>query len=207
MDTEGEEVATGHWGGGLCSKTEWYNIYVADWSRSMDTWGWSLCKQNYLLIGLRRDGMGNALYNLAYGICAKLAEDGTYFGTQTVNSGNCYHENWWKRFDFKGGKFCRRGFFVSGLFRSHCNSLYCIEMAKCCQIKRSLWNVCRWKQISKGGWGGTPEWPDTAPKKASSYTTSEILETQSAMVTPGHFIAGFYRDEEHTLDGLTHFRE
>merc|ERR1711998_273268 len=130
-----------------------------------DKWGWSVCKQNYLMVGMRRDGLGNALYNLAYGVCAKLAEEGTQFGTQTVNSGTCYHENWWKRFDYKGGKFCRRGFFVAGLFRSHCNSLYCIEMAKCCQVKRSLWNTCRWKQISKGGRVALPSGQILHPKR------------------------------------------
>merc|ERR1712086_405719 len=52
---------------------------------------------------------------------------------------HCYHENWWKKFDFKGGKLCRKNYFVAGLFRSHCNSLYCLEMAKLPRVRQ--WNV------------------------------------------------------------------
>merc|ERR1712086_782463 len=52
-----------------------------------------------------------------------------------------------KKFDFKGGKLCRKNYFVAGLFRSHCNSLYCLEMAKCCQVQRSVWNECKWVDI------------------------------------------------------------
>merc|ERR1711998_826905 len=185
--------------GALCKYAGRMEPYIADWSRSLDKWGWSTCEAGNLVYGLARDGAGDAIYNLAYAACAKPSEQGSIIALK-----HCYHENWWKSFDFAGGKFCRKNYFVAGLFRSHCNSLYCIEMAKCCQVERSLWSDCQWKQISKGGWGGPPKWPDTAPKKAGTYTLSEIMETQSAMATPGMFIAGFYRSEDHTLDGLTH---
>merc|ERR1711998_796890 len=181
-DQTDSEVAVQKTNGGLCSKSKWYHIYIADWTRSMDKWGWSICKKDHLMIGLRGDGLGDALYNLAYGVCAKLAEAGTEFGTMTVRAGVCYHENWWKKFDYKGGKFCRRGFFVSGLFRSHCNSLYCIEMAKCCRVKRSQWNQCKWVKYSADD------------------------STGEATVESPNFIAGFFRDAQHTLDGLTWYR-
>jgi len=205
-DDSQETHAIGKTNGGLCSESKWYGIYIADWSRSMDSWGWSLCKKDHLLVGLRRDGLGNALYNLNYGVCARLAEQGTPLGTEKVRAGHCYHENWWKKFDYKGGKFCRRGFFVSGLFRSHCNSLYCIEMAKCCQFKRSMWENCAWKPIAKGGWGSNKPKP-LGSRPTGEYTLDDIQKTRSAMATPGSFIAGFYRSEDHTLDGLTHYRE
>merc|ERR1711964_70146 len=84
----------------------------------------------------------------------------------------------------KGGKFCRRNYFVAGLFRSHCNSLYCLEMAKCCQVKRSIWTRCMWTPVKFG-----------AGKK-----TATVQGTKS-------FIAGFYRTKQYTLGGLTYYYE
>eukprot|EP00658_Telonema_sp_P-2_P006192 TRINITY_DN1235_c0_g1_i4.p1 TRINITY_DN1235_c0_g1~~TRINITY_DN1235_c0_g1_i4.p1 ORF type:complete len:1007 (-),score=213.79 TRINITY_DN1235_c0_g1_i4:333-3353(-) len=170
----------GPYNGKVCLEPRRKNKYLADWTRSMDTWGWSVCKTNWLLTGLKRDGLGDALYNLGYGVCEQPAEGaGDPIG---IAANECYHENWWKKFDSKGGKFCRRGYFVAGLFRSHCNSLYCIEMAKCCRVKRSAWNRCKWE----------------------SYREDE--DTKEATVEAPAFIVGFYRDATHTLDGITWFR-
>jgi hypothetical protein len=147
----------------------------------MDKWGWSVCKRGFMLTGLKTDGLGDALYNLAYGVCEQPAE-GSGPTPAGIPANECYHENWWKKFDSKGGKFCRRGYFVSGLFRSHCNSLYCIEMAKCCRAKRSQWNMCKWVKYA------------------------EDPTTQEATVESPYFVAGFFRDTTHTLDGITWFR-
>jgi len=181
QDPENDNKFTGMFNGKTCLEPQRKNKYVADWTRSMDSWGWSICKPGYLLSGIKRDGLGNALYNLAYGICEKPAEGGGD-PPAAVPTNECYHENWWKKFDTAGGKFCRRGYFVAGLFRSHCNSLYCLEMAKCCRPKRSVWNRCKWEKVS------------------------ENEETGEATVANPAFIVGFYRDEQHTLDGLTWFR-
>jgi hypothetical protein len=126
----------------------------------------------------------DALYDLEVATCAKPVEGEAE--DIKVPSYTCYHENWWKKFDSKGGKYCRRNYFVAGLFRSHCNSLYCIEMAKCCQIKRSVWADCKWTNVN--GWA-----KGTAELKVTPDTAS--------------FIAGFWRTETHTLDGITQIRE
>merc|ERR1711868_129482 len=105
----------------------------------------------WLLTGLRTDGQGDALYNIDLGQCEKPCE-GTGTDKSVIGVEKCYHENWWKKFDTRGGKFCRRNYFVAGLFRSHCNSLYCIEMAKCCSVKRSLWTNCKW--VNTKEWTG-----------------------------------------------------
>jgi hypothetical protein len=180
-DAANSNAYTGRFNGKVCLEPVRKNKYLADWTRSMDKWGWSVCKKGYLLTGLKRDGLGDALYNLGYGVCEQPAE-GAGVSPAGIPANDCYHENWWKKFDTKGGKFCRRGYFVSGLFRSHCNSLYCIEMAKCCQVKRSQWNQCKWVK----------------------YTEDDT--TGEATVESPNFIAGFFRDEKHTLDGITWFR-
>merc|ERR1712167_167200 len=87
-------------------------------------------------------GTKDALFNIQTGLCAKPGENNMLID-RAVEAHRCYHENWWKKFDTRGGKFCRRNYFLAGLFRSHCNSLYCIEMAKCCSVKRSIWTDCK----------------------------------------------------------------
>jgi len=172
--------------GPLCKTPKRADSNDAFWGQSFDKWGWSKCKDGYLLTGLATDKRGtmDALYDLEVATCAKPVEGEAE--DITVPSYTCYHENWWKKFDSKGGKYCRRNYFVAGLFRSHCNSLYCIEMAKCCQIKRSVWADCKWTNVN--GWA-----KGTAELKVTPDTAS--------------FIAGFWRTETHTLDGITQIRE
>merc|ERR1712057_117482 len=171
-------------GKSVCNSDETYNgkkcksicrqdARYVDWSRSFDKWGWSVCPTKWLLTGLRTDGGGDALYNLDLGKCEKPCE-GVGSDKKAIAISHCYHENWWKKFDSKGGKFCRRNYFVAGLFRSHCNSLYCLEMAKCCQVKRSLWTKCSWTAINQNS-------------LARGSSTVQVSGSQG-------FFAGFYRD-------------
>jgi hypothetical protein len=156
------------------------------WTGTFDKWGWSTCKDGYLMVGMKTDQKGtkDALYNIDQGICQRPFEAHTAI-TRAVESYRCYHENWWKKFDSRGGKFCRRNYFVAGLFRSHCNSLYCIEMAKCCSVKRSLWTNCKW------------------------VTTRDWTSNPNGMMVSGEqgFIVGFFRDKLHTLSGITSLRQ
>jgi hypothetical protein len=128
-------------------------------------------------------GSSDALYNLNKAVCAKPCE-GPASEIIGINRYACYHENWWKKFDTAGGKFCRRNYFVAGLFRSHCNSLYCIEMAKCCQVQKSLWTACKWSGAN--GWTGK--------------TTGIKADNKDG------FVVGFWRDGKHTLNGITKLR-
>merc|ERR1711998_278519 len=183
--------------GALCKQPCRQNEYVSDWTRSFDKWGWSTCKQDYLMVGIKRDGAGDALYNLAYAKCANPCE-GDASSKKALRLQHCYHEIWWKKFDFAGGKFCRKNYFLAGLFRSHCNSLYCIEMAKCCQVQRSLWNVCKWVDIKSA----------FSDKNCKEDKDTGLIDCSWAEIDDDKsFISGFYRDKVHTLDGLTYIRK
>jgi len=161
-------------------------VQTVVWTASMDKWGWSTCSPGYLLVGMKTDQKQtkDALYNLDRGVCQRPFEAHTPI-TRAVESYRCYHENWWKKFDTRGGKFCRRNYFIAGMFRSHCNSLYCIEMAKCCSVKRSLWTNCKW------------------------VTTTDWTGNENGMVVSGDqgFVVGFFRDQLHTLAGITSLRQ
>lgn len=173
------------------------------WGLTFDKWGWSICPAGSLLVGMATDSQGSrdALYNIMVGHCQE-----PYSGqspaasliTRGVEPHRCYHENWWKKFDSRGGKFCRRNYFVAGLFRSHCNSLYCIEMAKCCSVKRSVWINCAWK--SAANW-------ITDATTPSATGTGGALHVDTAGNDEGTFIVGFFRSDLHTLAGITHIRQ
>merc|ERR1712193_107111 len=171
--------------GPTCNKPKRCNEREADWSQSFDKWGCSTCKHGWLLVGLKTDqaGSADALYNLNKAVCAQPCE-GDHKGQITIEKYACYHENWWKKFDTAGGKYCRRNYFVAGLFRSHCNSLYCLEMAKCCQVLKSLWTACEWSKET--GWTGR----DNGIRAGNA----------------DGFVVGFWRDGKHTLNGITQLR-
>lgn len=161
-------------------------VQTVVWTATMDKWGWSTCTDGYLLVGMKTDQKQtkDALYNLDRGVCQRPFEAHTPI-TRAVEGYRCYHENWWKKFDTRGGKFCRRNYFIAGMFRSHCNSLYCIEMAKCCSVKRSLWTNCKWTT--------TVDWTGNA-------NGMQVSGSQG-------FVVGFFRDQLHTLAGITSLRQ
>lgn len=161
------------------------------WGDSFDRWGWSICAQGYLMYGIQADKQGtkDALFNIQAGLCGKPGENNMLID-RAVEAHRCYHENWWKKFDTRGGKFCRRNYFLAGLFRSHCNSLYCIEMAKCCNVKRSIWTDCAW--TNKAGWNDRAD---------------GTMEVERRNTHDDAFAVGFFRTAQHTLTGLTYIRQ
>lgn len=158
-----------------------------DWTMSMDKWGWSLCPEGTLLIGMARgpgaslEEVGDALFSLEKARCAKPSEA----HGSAIPLASCYHENWWSKFNSAGSAYCQQNFYIAGLFRSHCNSLYCIEMVKCCAVKHSLWTDC--KSTPTARW-----------KQAGVF--AEVSSPQA-------FITGFQRTNLHTLDGLTELHQ
>jgi len=168
------------------------------WADSFDRWGWSVCLAGYLMYGIQADKQGtkDALFNIQTGLCAKPGENNMLID-RAVEAHRCYHENWWKKFDTRGGKFCRRNYFLAGLFRSHCNSLYCIEMAKCCNVKRSIWTDCKWTK--KDGWNTA-----AAPQ---GFNGGGVLKIEKGDSREDAFAVGFFRTSTHTLSGITYIRQ
>ena len=54
-----------------------------------------------------------------------------------VGTDDCYDSSWWTSFDKKGWSTCdyQQGYVLVGLYRNDCDSLGCIELAKCCRLK------------------------------------------------------------------------
>jgi len=81
--------------------------------------------------------------------------------------------------DGRGWSKCLPDYFISGLYRS-CESLYCLNLAKCCSLKEARWTECKeanWEPIFNGP--GTGKVPNDVG-----------------------FITGFYRDAGHTIKDI-----
>lgn len=87
--------------------------------------------------------------------------EGNGKGSTTLQLRHCYHGlEWYNSFDKEGWSKCEPNYFVAGLYRS-CDSLYCLQMAKCCSFKGARWSSCEeinWQvKFNEQGWVDAPE--------------------------------------------------
>jgi hypothetical protein len=107
--------------------------YNADWHHSLKKKGWSLCNDGYYMKGMYRSekSKGNSLKEIKEAKCCRpLLQEGGW--------GTCYYLNVWASFDKKGWSKCGTGYYMTGLFRSKCSNLYCLEEFKCCKMGSKL---------------------------------------------------------------------
>jgi len=83
--------------------------------------------------------------------------------------------------DMEGWSKCLPDYFVAGLYRS-CESLYCLNMAKCCSLKEARWALC-----GKALWGS----------KFNNVGRANLGEAGSHA-----FITGFKRSKGHTISAI-----
>merc|ERR1712070_142715 len=167
----------GH-GGNLCENANWWSSfdkkgmsqcndgsYVAGvyrnhcdklyWWSSFDKAGWSRCSKDYYIAGLYRNNC-NHLYCLEEAKCCKPAE---------VKPNHAI-ANWWSSFDKKGWSTCTKhgkGYkYIDGIFRNHCNKLYCIEEVSCSTSphhneEQKCVSANWWSSMDKKGWSTCAE--------------------------------------------------
>jgi hypothetical protein len=99
-------------------------------------------------------------------VCAKPC-----LGKQTLGLERCYQQNWSDSLNAKGWSRCAEGYYLAGLYRSKCNSIYCIEMGLCCSIRDAEYDHCQ-----------NLNWFESI-KQPNTETT----------VQPNKFITGVYR--------------
>merc|ERR1711981_884051 len=103
-----------------------------NWWTIWDKPGWMVCPKGQLMYSLKR-GLCQALSCINSGGCAAPCEGPKH----VFQLRHCYHDlRWYSSFDRKGVSKCLNDYFVAGLFRS-CESLYCLNMAKCCSLKEA----------------------------------------------------------------------
>jgi len=153
------------------------SVKEQNWYTVWDKPGWITCPQGQLMSGLRRS-VCNSLACLEAGRCAAPCE-GIGENEKRLEVRHCYHSlDWYASFDKEGWSKCDPNYYVSGLYRS-CDSLYCLQMAKCCSYKDS-----RWAQCQEVNW--------FAPFNGPGWVK-----------VPDHqFISGFYRGAGHQLKDI-----
>ena len=89
---------------------------------------WAKCPEGYFVRDLLRSS-GNGVSNIEGAFCCKPETLSGY--------GECYEDTDVERSfdrDGKGRSECNDGYYLAGIYKGNCNSLYCIEKFKCCKM-------------------------------------------------------------------------
>jgi hypothetical protein len=113
------------------------NTAETNWWTVWDKPGWIACPRGQLLYALRRSSC-DALSCIDSGSCAAACEGESH----VYQPYHCYHDlAWYNSMDHAGWSKCLPNYYVAGLYRS-CESLYCLNIAKCCSLEDARWAMC-----------------------------------------------------------------
>jgi hypothetical protein len=158
-------------------ETKTLNSAKVNWWTVWDKPGWLVCPKGQLMWKMQRSNC-QALSCLESGGCAAACEGDEH----VFQLRHCYHDlRWYTEFDKAGWAKCLDDYFVAGLFRS-CESLYCLNMAKCCSLKEAR---------QPGATCGTTIWN-------SDFDNGAV----PVKVPANTFITGFRRSEGHQLKNI-----
>jgi hypothetical protein len=153
--------------------TKELNTPTANWWTIWDKPGWVTCPVGQLLYGLKRS-LCDALSCVNTASCAAGCEGKDHI----FQLRHCYHDlRWYNTFDKKGLSQCLPDYFMAGLYRDG-ESLYQLQMAKCCSMKEARWTLC-----------GKSQW-------------SIFQGPGTARVAEKAFMTGLYRGEKQNLKGI-----
>ena len=98
---------------------------------------WALCPSGYYLNGLRLSaGYPAYLLHIDEGQCCHPQDHPNSYE-------HCYDEDVTASFNHQGWSTCKQpGYYMTGLYKSNCNNLYCIETFKCCKMKKGIFIHC-----------------------------------------------------------------
>lgn len=147
------------YGGESCKKVQHCSADNArttevNWYTLWDKPGWAICPTGQALTSLYRSDC-NTLACLDSAKCAGLCS-----GDDQLEVNHCYHSlGWYDTFDEKGWSTCESDYYLAGFYRSG-DSLYNLQMAKCCSFKNARWTQCQlidWGSTFKEGKGWTAD--------------------------------------------------
>eukprot|EP00656_Telonema_subtile_P032118 TRINITY_DN351_c0_g1_i1.p1 TRINITY_DN351_c0_g1~~TRINITY_DN351_c0_g1_i1.p1 ORF type:complete len:466 (-),score=98.97 TRINITY_DN351_c0_g1_i1:131-1528(-) len=133
--------------------------------------GWSKCPHGSFVSALKTASC-SSIDCVDKARCVKACS-----GKTVLEVSHCYQANWWDSLNAKGWSMCREPYFLAGLYRNKCNSLYCIEMGLCCSLRGASWTGC----------GHTENWGHMLGQRESW-----------AEVPFNHMVTGLYRHGQST---------
>ncbi|KAH9499561.1 hypothetical protein Btru_078122 [Bulinus truncatus] len=107
-------------------------VVYEDWTLTLDDEKvWAYCPSGYFLQGLYRSDTGwpwytGYLHNIETARCAKPATHPFYYG-------DCYVLDI-PTFDRQGIFSCREDYYLTGLYKSGCDKLHCLDSLMCCKM-------------------------------------------------------------------------
>uniref|UniRef100_A0A7M5WQS3 Cnidarian restricted protein n=1 Tax=Clytia hemisphaerica TaxID=252671 RepID=A0A7M5WQS3_9CNID len=87
---------------------------------------WAICRNGHYMNGIYNT-KGSHLHNIEEFHCCKPKSHHTSWG-------HCYNQSVRRSLDEKGWSRCTYGYYMAGMYKGHCNDLYCIESFKCCRM-------------------------------------------------------------------------
>jgi len=167
--------------GDACLPATTCETVESNWWTTFDKAGWSTCPKGSHITALYRRECA-ALSCLESAKCSKPCA-GHKPLAKKPQAELCYHAGWHDSFDKTGWNKCDKGYFLSGFYRSDEDSLYGLQLAKCCMISGGSWGKCMdtdWSVSFKTeGWSSAPV---------------------------NQFLTGIYRSDQQNLDGITKVR-
>ncbi|XP_059168154.1 uncharacterized protein LOC131950128 [Physella acuta] len=87
---------------------------------------WAKCPNGYFLHGLKRNGK-HKLSSITYGRCTKPSDHPYHYGRcYTVKIDTCFNK--------RNLCACDAGTYMTGIYKSYCDELHCLEEIKCCRM-------------------------------------------------------------------------
>lgn len=152
---------------------------------------WKICPPGTMIVGLLKS-WGTSLYSITHMHCRKPCDNNSssYGRYTTHGSSYCVVVNWWASFDYDGWSTCPTNFFLTGLKKNSCHSLFCIEEAYCCRIAGATYNPhCPRYYVKRPYYGGM-QWQTG---RRTSWRDLGRNSPAAVHVPNGQFITGFRR--------------
>ncbi|XP_059165144.1 uncharacterized protein LOC131947824 [Physella acuta] len=104
-------------------------IFYADWYPVLDgQYTWATCPNGFFLNGMFRSaGNPAGLHDIEYARCSKPSNHPYY-------TGECYDQDIKICFDHQNLCQCKDEYYVTGIYKSDCDQLHCLEKLKCCRM-------------------------------------------------------------------------
>jgi len=129
---------------------------LVDWNTAPNDFnraGLAACGENEFITGLDRSTDPGDQHTTYFGGLHRIERAQCSLSMElTTPETECYDQDWnlESPYDMNTDPSwgaCKDGYYLSGLYRSDCDNLHCIEWARCCKPHNSAWGECKVKDV------------------------------------------------------------